>query len=132
MLRPAAILLWVSSACAIAADPEPKKPAPPKADVRGKIETVTLYAGKTTGTVGTIRVEGAKEKDTQHDKAMVRIQGKSTRIYKWVDGKKKEAKLEDLKKGAKVQVQFGGPVAESYPVQGTAKEVLILETAKDR
>lgn len=110
-------------------DPEPKSAAPPKADVRGKITMVNLTAGAGRGTLGTIQVEGVKEKDTMHDKAMVRIQA-ATKIYKWVEGEKKAAKLEDVKVGARVQCIFIGPVAESYPVQATAKEVLILEAAK--
>jgi hypothetical protein len=126
MWRLSATLLGLSMACALAADAEPKS-KPPKADVRGKIETVSLKGGM----VGRLLIEGTKEKDTQHDKASVRLT-KATKVYKWVDGKKKEAKVEDLKKGATVQADFTGPVAESYPVQATAKEILILDAPKEK
>ena len=36
----------------------------------------------------------------------------------------------DIKAGSKVQCVFTGPVAESYPVQAKASEVLILEDPK--
>jgi len=53
-----------------------------------------------------------------------------TKIEK-TDGKeRKEATFEDLKKGARVEATFTGPVADSYPVQATAKAILILEEAK--
>ncbi len=104
-------------------DPEPKTP-PPKADVRGKIMEIETRQG-----IGRLLIEGKAEKDTQHDKASVRVLA-TTKIYFWVDGKKKEAKADDLKKGAIVQAVFKGPVAESYPVQATAGEILILQPAK--
>ncbi len=108
-------------------DPEPKPVAPPKADIRGKIES--LAGLKAKGLVGSIRVEGDKEKDTDYDKAAVRLTT-ATKFYEWKDGKKKAAKFADLKVGTRVQCVFTGPVAESYPVQATASEVLILPAKK--
>jgi beta-N-acetylhexosaminidase len=78
------------------------------------------------GRLGSILVEGVKDETTNHDRAFVHVTDK-TRIEKR-DGK--PAKFEDLKKGARVQALFTGPVAKSYPVQATAKEILILEEAK--
>jgi beta-N-acetylhexosaminidase len=111
------------------AEPEPPKPAPPGADVRGEVKNLKLLPAKARGTVGTLLVVGVKEKDTSHDRAMVRLQA-DTKVYRWAEGKKKDAKVEDLKAGQKVQCVFTGPVAESYPVQATGKEVLILEEPK--
>lgn len=120
--------LLLAALVLVAAD---KELAPEKADVRGKITTVreSDAVAKKAGNLGSILIEGTKDKDTSYDKASVRITDK-TKIEK-IDGKeKKAAKFEDLKKGAKVQAVFTGPVAESYPVQATAKEVLILGEAK--
>ncbi|MFM7148883.1 MAG: DUF3221 domain-containing protein [Gemmataceae bacterium] len=64
--------------------------------------------------------------DTQHDKAIIQLRT-NTRVFRLVGGMKKPAKLEDIKKGSTVQVDFSGPVAESYPVQATAGQVLILK-----
>ena len=102
-----------------------------KADIRGRVtnQTAAGEEARKKGVLGTVLIEGAKEKDTGFDKASVRVTDK-TKIEK-LDGKeRKPAKFEDLKKGARVQAVFTGPVAESYPVQATAGAVLILEEAK--
>ncbi len=105
-------------------EPEPVRKAPPKADVRGKVTSVVGLRARDL--VGRIRVEGVKEKDTQYDKAVVTIPSKA-KLYRWVGGKKVPAKFGEIKVGSKVQCVFDGPVAESYPVQARAGEVLILE-----
>jgi hypothetical protein len=115
--------------CARADDPEPAKKAPPKASIRGKVSSLTVVKAKRL--VGVMSVDGKKEKDTEHDRASVKLTP-TTKFYKWVDGKKKDAKVADVKKGSVVQCNFVGPVAESYPVQATAGEVLILEEPKKK
>jgi beta-N-acetylhexosaminidase len=125
-------VLFAAALALVAADkaePEPKKVAPPKADVRGEVKKVTGLRAKDL--VGNVLVEGSKEKDTQHDKASVTLTSK-TKIYLWADGKKKDAKFTDVKEGSKVQCVFTGPVAESYPVQARASEVIILEEPKKK
>jgi hypothetical protein len=44
------------------------------------------------------------------------------------DGKKAAGKFTDLKVGQTVEASFTGAVSESYPVQGTASEIVILQT----
>jgi beta-N-acetylhexosaminidase len=78
------------------------------------------------GYLGSIRVEGKVEADTGYDKAQVRIL-KGTTIERLVGKERKKAGIDDLRKGAKVEVVFTGPVAESYPVMATANAILILE-----
>jgi hypothetical protein len=131
-MLPKAVSLFVVALALVAADktePEPKKVAPPKADVRGEVTKVVGLRAKDR--VGNVLVEGAKEKDTQYDKASVTLSS-TTKFYKWVDGKKKDAKFADVKEGCKVQCVFTGPVAESYPVQATASELIILEEPKKK
>jgi hypothetical protein len=89
------------------------------------IHSITLEGARGKTSLGVMRVEGVKEADTQVDRAVVRLT-RTTKLYRWVEGKKKELRPEDLKKGSRVQINFVGPVAESYPVQGTAGEVLLL------
>lgn len=100
-----------------------------KVDVRGEIMNLTPAndAFKTRGGLGSILVIGPRVDDVNNDRAMVRIM-KTTKIYKTEKGKKVQAKFEDLKKGLQVEVDFKGPVAESYPVQATAGELRILLT----
>lgn len=115
---------WVLLAAAV-------EPPSGKADIRGTATRVSLAdeAARKRGILATILVEGAKEKTTSYDKASIRITDK-TKLEKRVDKERKTCKPEDLKVGCKVQAIFTGPVAESYPVQATAREVLILETPR--
>jgi hypothetical protein len=100
------------------------------ADIRGKITNVSPAPLSNSGNVlGSILIEGAKERDTSIDKAMTRVTNR-TRLFKMQDGKKVDARFEDLKIGLTVEATFAGPVAESYPVQGTAGEIVILAQAK--
>jgi uncharacterized protein DUF3221 len=50
-----------------------------------------------------------------------------TAIFRMEDGKKVAGKLSDLKSGQTVEASFTGPVSESYPVQGAAREIVILQ-----
>ncbi len=75
------------------------------------------------GTSGNISVEGIVESDTFWDKASVTIT-RNTRFEWKATGK--TASMEDLHVGNRIEVVFTGPVAESYPVQGTADIVRIL------
>src|SRR5262249_60896305 len=113
-------LLFVVALALVAADKdqsEPKKVALPKADVRGVVKSVDPLRGKDL--VCEIYVEGSKEKDTEHAKASVTLTSK-TKVYRWNNGKKVEAKVADVTKGCKVQCAFTGEVLESSPVQATA------------
>src|SRR5215207_6482255 len=116
-----AALAMVGLVWADKSEPEPAKKAPPKADIRGKVSGVAALRAR--GLVGRMSVDGKKEKDTEYDRASVTLTS-TTKFYKWVGGKKKDAKFGDIKKGSVVQCNFVGPVAESYPVQAKAGEVL--------
>jgi beta-N-acetylhexosaminidase len=102
-----------------------------KADIRGSVTKITPANddAKKRGLMGVVMVEGTKEKDTAYDKASIKITDKTT-LKKVVGKERKDAKFEDLKQGCKVAATFTGPVLQSYPVQATAKEVIILEDAK--
>jgi len=87
-----------------------------KIDIRGEITNINVSNG-----VMIILVEGEIEKDTTIDKGYMRIDS-NTKIYQGKD--KKVIKKEELKVGDKVEATYQGPVAESYPVQGTAKFII--------
>jgi hypothetical protein len=101
-------------------EPEPE---PVQADIRGVV--TSLAHGGQEGAVGTLRIEGAKMPDTRYDKAVVTLTP-DTRIYQREPNGKSPVQFGSLRLGDKVQVRFAGPVAESYPVQARAAEVLIL------
>ena len=81
--------------------------------------------GKKSGILGTILMEGRKDKDTEYDKAMVKVT-KATKIYKLIGGDLKEASFDDLKPGVKMEIQFSGPARESFPVEATAGKIVIV------
>ena len=88
--------------------------------IRGEITQIILDDGKS---VTGILVEGKVESDTVYDKARVRI-AEDTVILKTTG---QELSTKDLKEGMKVEVVFQGAVAESYPVQGQAKAIRVVE-----
>lgn len=90
-----------------------------KIDIRGEITNINVSNG-----VMIILVEGEIEKDTTIDKGYMRIDS-NTKIYQGKD--KKVIKKEELKVGDKVEATYQGPVAESYPVQGTAKFIIKIK-----
>lgn len=93
--------------------PSPPKDAP---SISGVIATVTPGYGS----LGTILVEGSGE----YDKASVTISA-STTMLREVEGGYERATFEDLQAGMAVDVWFTGPVAESYPVQASAKALTV-------
>jgi len=94
-------------------------------DVRGKITSISVSATKPA--LGTVLIEGKVEKDTSVDKASARVTAE-TSIFRMDDGKKVAGKFSDLKVGQTVEASFTGPVSESYPVQGAASKIVILQT----
>ena len=88
--------------------------------IRGEIKEV--YLDEENSLVLTFLIEGEIEDDTRYDSASVTVNN-STDIYR---GEEK-ATIEDLEEGITVEVVFEFAVAESYPVQGTAKKIKILD-----
>jgi len=96
------------------------------ADIRGKIASIS--SAHAAHPRGSVVIEGAQEKDTNVDKAATRVTAK-TQIFSLEDGKEVGKEFNDLKVGQTVKATFSAPVAESYPVQGTAGEIVILAEA---
>lgn len=92
-----------------------------KVGIRGQVTKVLMDDSKM---VSAIMVEGKVESDTIYDKAMVGID-KGTKISKGNTSQKLSAS--ELKEAMKVEIVFEGPVAESYPVQGKAKTIKVIE-----
>ena len=93
--------------------------------IRGNI-TSSNPAGGQGGLVGSILVEGNIENDTQFDKASIAITSE-TQIFEQVEQERHPATFEALQLGQKVEAWFTGPVAESYPVQAVASDIVILK-----
>ena len=87
--------------------------------------TGTITRSSASVSVASILVEERPADAAGSAKASVRVTG-TTSLWKTVDGRQEAALVGDLREGARVQVWFDGPVAMSYPVQGTAKAIVIL------
>lgn len=86
--------------------------------IRGIVKEIS-----TSGHQGQLLVEGEIEEDTVYDKASVSIT-EETLIQK--KSLSSAFELADIQVGDTVEVIFTGPVAESYPVQGTASIIKII------
>lgn len=92
-----------------------------KINIRGKVENVVISS---TGKTATIVVKGIIAEGTDTDYASITVNS-DTIITK--SPYKERMVLGQIEKGDIVEVTFTGPVAESYPVQATAKHVTILD-----
>src|SRR5947209_1463100 len=120
-LLPALVAL-VLAVPAVAQDKEKEK-----VSIRGMPASVSPAdeEAKKSGVLGTILMEGRKDKDTEYDKAMVKVT-KATKIFHQVGKDLKPASFDDLKPGTRLEIQFQGPVGESFPVTATAGKIVIL------
>lgn len=96
------------------------------ADIRGKITHISVYDQRDL--YASVRIEGLREADTSLDKAVARVMLK-TKLFKIDAGRRVEADWGEFKVGQTVGATFTGPIAESYPVQGTVAEIVILAQA---
>ena len=115
----AGLALVLLSACTSDDDAAPAADGP---DIRGVITSITAGSGDVTGSV---RIEGAIDQDTAYDKAVVRVEG-DTRIFRQAGNALMEVTFSDLTVGQTVEAWFTGPVAESYPVQVKASQIVIV------
>ena len=115
----AGLALVLLSACTSDGDASPAADGP---DIRGVITSITAGSGDVTGSV---RIEGAIDQDTAYDKAVVRVEG-DTRIFRQAGDAMMEVTFSDLTVGQTVEAWFTGPVAESYPVQVKASQIVIV------
>jgi hypothetical protein len=96
---------------------------PPGPDIRG---VVTSLARQGQGSaVGTLRVEGPRMDDTRYAKALITVTPE-TKVFQRLPAGKGPVPFSEVRLGDKVEVRFTGPVAQSYPVQATAGEILIV------
>jgi hypothetical protein len=109
--------------CSAADDTEERE-----VDIRGKI--VEVHRMETPGSdseaiLGSILVEGVIEADTKYDKASITITG-ATDIYEQTGQERVQLTFDDVSIGQLAEVSFAGPVRETYPLQGSAAELVIL------
>ena len=120
ILLPALAILL---ACLIAGCGTGKATVPSNPEVRGTITSVNGSANS-----GSIFIDGTTLETTGIDKAKLTIND-ATEILRQQGGKLQRARFSDLRVGQTAQATFSGPVFQSYPVQGTARQVIILSAA---
>jgi hypothetical protein len=97
-------------------------------DIRGKIVEVHRMEAASSdreAILGAILIEGVIEADTRYDKASITITG-ATDIYEQRGQERSLATFDDVIIGQLAEVSFAGPVRETYPLQGSAAELVIL------
>ena len=101
-----------------------KQEVPPatKADLTGFI--TEIHQIDKEGTLGQVLVESHADKLV--DKYMVTIKDE-TLIYEQDGDELRQAAFETLETNQQVQIWFSGPIMESFPMQGTAQQVVITE-----
>ena len=119
LLISAAVLIACVVALTWSCAPTSLPEEPPS--IRGQITSITPSE---KGSEGSVLIEGAKESDTEYDKASVRITT-DTQIFD-ADGNP-GLSFGDLETGMRVEAWFTGAVAESYPVQALAETVRVLQ-----
>jgi hypothetical protein len=89
-------------------------------DMRGTVQNWEFTEGE-----GALLVEGQMADGTDMA-AQVRVTGQ-TQIIRQANNVLEAGEITQLANGQEVELRFEGPVAESYPIQATAREVVILE-----
>jgi len=122
----AALAVVLLSACAGDGDAAPA-PITGDPDIRGAITSISAGDGDV---IGSVRIVGAIAQDTAYDRAVVRVES-DTRILRGAGNATMEVTFGDLTVGQTVEAWFTGPVAESYPVQAKASQIVILAEPAD-
>ena len=89
-------------------------------DIAGPVTQVTTFDGGVS-----LLVESGQPQVGDYDIASVSVDT-DAEVLVMEDGDLVRATYEDIPNGARVEVWFEGPVAESYPVQATAGTVVVL------
>ncbi|WP_158408393.1 DUF3221 domain-containing protein [Desulfosporosinus fructosivorans] len=94
-----------------------------KVDILGTL--IKLTKNQSGEILGSILVEGEKG-SKPYDQASIKVTQK-TKIYEKSADKVVNSNFDSLQENLRVEVRFNGPVAESYPVQATADEIIVLK-----
>ncbi len=118
--------LLLAAFAAMSAGCGPGGPSGGRIDIEGFVSSIWgINEDPGYGEVlGSILVDGEDTAGAGYGKASVNVT-RETRIWEMTGSGAKSVALEDIEVGLLVQVAFTGPVAESYPVQATASEIVI-------
>lgn len=99
-----------------------------KADLAGQILEIYQAGplGTENGQLGAILVEGTIEDGAQNALVSV-VVIKDTQLWQQDGQARRSITFDSLTVSQHVQIAFRGPVAESYPMQATADEILVTQ-----
>lgn len=117
--------------------PEPKTDAVPKTEIQPqpKTEARTGSGSAVRGSITSISgavvlIEEDPADESGSPKGAFTVTSE-TEILRQQGGEQVPASFGDLRIGQLVEAEYAGPIAESYPSQGTAGSIVILETSGD-
>ncbi|CAA9423475.1 MAG: hypothetical protein AVDCRST_MAG80-93 [uncultured Rubrobacteraceae bacterium] len=117
--------------------PEPKTDEEPKTEPQPEPKTQprTGFGGSVRGSItdisgAVVLVEEDPTDESGSPKGAFTVTGE-TDILRQQDGEQVPATFEDLRLGQLVEAEYSGPVAESYPSQGTAGSIVLLGPSGD-
>jgi hypothetical protein len=114
------VLMVVTGGCGVVGSMVETEP-----DFTGEITEIHADGGE--GVVGQVLAEAkVVTPDTEYlDKYMVTVRDDTT-IFEEVGEERQPAGFEALAVGQRVQVWFTGPIAESYPAQVAARQIVVI------
>lgn len=95
-------------------------------DIRGNIINIHLAHVQGDNLMGSVLIEGTMNGYPQPQNVSVTIT-EETSIFEEQGGNRRKVTFNSLEVGQKVDVRLTGPVAQSYPVQATAAEIVMLK-----
>jgi hypothetical protein len=98
-------------------------PCEKSSSIKGQIVTISHNASGNR--LGGFLLDGSKEQNATYDKVYVMVPD-TTQIYTNQQGQCHTIPFTALTSGQRVQIQSTGPVAQSYPPQIQADEILLL------
>lgn len=97
-----------------------------KADIRGTITSIhTAASDKNSAAIGAIFISGSIGSTKTVNQASITVTT-GTGIYRLTNGKAVKTGFDAMEVGQTAQATFEGPVLESFPVQATARDTVIL------
>ncbi len=91
--------------------------------IKGNIVTISHISSGNS--IGGFLLDGTKEKQAEFDRVFVNVRS-DTKVFEQQQNECNTLTFADLKSGQRVQIQSTGVVAQSYPPQIQATEIVIL------
>ena len=116
------VVMVIAALLMIAGCASPAEPLTSEADFNGFITGVTNVDNKDI--VGSVAAESHADKIV--DKYVITV-NKDTKLFRFDGMDYKEISFDDLEEKQTVEIWFSGPVMESWPMQTTAAQIVLVD-----